>query len=308
MDDGVRYRSTTGASDRRQPRASSLALVAVTALAPIAWGTTYLVTSEWLPSGRPLLAGLLRALPAGIVLAAITRVRPSGWWWVKGAVLGVLNVGGFFALLFFTAYRLPGGVAATLGALQPLVAAGLAAVLLDEPLRRVTVVAGLLGLVGVALLVVQAEVRLDALGLASGFGGALSMATGVVLTKRWGRPVGLLAFTSWQLIAGGVVLIPLAFGIEGMPPPLSTANVLGFVWLGTVGTAIAYSLWFRGIQLLPTARVSLLGLLSPVVAALCGWIALDQTFSPGQVTGVVCVLAAVVLGQVTPSSKHAWSV
>ena len=46
---------------------------AITALAPLSWGTTYLVTSELLPPGRPLLAAVLRALPAGLLLLALTR-------------------------------------------------------------------------------------------------------------------------------------------------------------------------------------------------------------------------------------------
>ncbi|GHD56604.1 hypothetical protein GCM10010317_043130 [Streptomyces mirabilis] len=54
------------------------------------------------------------------------------WWW-KAAVLGLLNIGGM-PLLFLAAERLPGGVAATLGAAQPLLVTGLAvAVLRDRP-------------------------------------------------------------------------------------------------------------------------------------------------------------------------------
>ena len=194
-------------------------MVLVTALAPLAWGTTYVVTTELLPAGRPLLAGVLRALPAGLALAAVTRRRPVGAWWAKAAVLGTLNIGAFFALLFVAAYRLPGGVAATLGAIQPLVAAALAAGLLRERLRPHVAVAGVLGVVGVALLVLRAGAHLDGLGVLAGLAGATAMAGGVVLTKRWGRPVPLLTFTAWQLVAGGLVLLPVAVAAEGPPPP-----------------------------------------------------------------------------------------
>ena len=44
--------------------------VMLTALAPIAWGTTYLVTTALLPAGHPLFAGLMRALPAGLLAIA----------------------------------------------------------------------------------------------------------------------------------------------------------------------------------------------------------------------------------------------
>jgi probable blue pigment (indigoidine) exporter len=276
-------------------------LAASTALAPAAWGLTYVVTTELLPAGRPLLTGVLRALPAGLLLAAVTRRRPEGIWWTRAAVLGTLNIGAFFALLFVAAYRLPGGVAATLGAVQPLLAAGLAAGLLGEPLRRRNVAAGLLGIAGVSLLVLRAGAQLDAVGIAAGLAGATAMATGVVLTKRWGRPVPLLAFTSWQLVAGGLVLAPIALVIEGAPPALTTANLLGYLWLATGGTAVAYVLWFRGVEHLPVARVSVLGLLSPVVATAAGFVVLDQSLTAVQLVGAATVLAAVWTGQRQPA-------
>ena len=114
--------------------ATTVALTALTALAPASWGTTYVVTTELLPPGHPLFAGLMRALPAGLLALAVTRVLPRGDWWWKAAVLGVLNIGALYPLLFVAAERLPGGVAATLGAIQPLLVAGLAiAVLHDRP-------------------------------------------------------------------------------------------------------------------------------------------------------------------------------
>lgn len=271
-------------------------LVATTALAPMAWGLTYLVTTELLPAGRPLLTGVLRALPAGAVLVAATRQRPRGAWWAKAVVLGTLNIGAFFALLFVAAYRLPGGVAATLGAVQPLLVVGIAAAALGDRPRASSVGAGLVGIAGVAMLVLQPGAELDALGVLAGLAGAASMATGVVLTRRWGRPVPLLAFTGWQLLAGGLVLCPLALWVEGPPPPLDAANLAGYLWLATGGTAVAYALWFRGVAVLPVARVSRLGLLSPVVATLAGWLVLDQALGPLQVAGAALVLAAVGAG------------
>jgi probable blue pigment (indigoidine) exporter len=279
--------------------------LAVTALAPAAWGLTYLVTTELLPAGRPLLAGALRALPAGLVLAAVSRQRPTGSWWWKASLLGVLNIGAFFALLFAAAYRLPGGVAATLGAVQPLIAAALATRLLSERLRPPVILAGLLGVVGVALLVLRSNAQLDAVGVLAGLAGAASMATGVVLTKRWGRPVPLLAFTSWQLVAGGLVLVPLALIVEGPPPHLTAGNLLGFAWLATGGTAVAYLLWFRGIARLPVSQVSLLGLMSPLVATMSGWLVLGQTLAAPQLAGVALVLSALWLGQ-RPATARIW--
>lgn len=211
--------------------------------------------------------------------------------------MGALNIGLFFALLFVAAYRLPGGVAATVGAVQPLVVAALAWPFLAERLSRGKVVAGGLGVLGVGLLVLRGEAGLDPLGLAAALGAAVSMASGVVLTKRWGRPAPLLLFTGWQWVAGGLLLAPLALIFEGPPPRLDLTDVAGFFYLGVVGTVLAYALWFRGIERLPASAVSFLSLLSPVVATVVGFVALGEGLTPLQLLGALTVFTGVVLGQ-----------
>lgn len=264
-----------------------------TSATPALWGTTYIVATELLPSGRPMLAAAVRALPIGLVFVLRTRTLPTGDWWWKTAILGFLNIGAFFALLFVAAFRLPGGVAATAGAIQPLIAGGLATALLGEPFTRRFAGAGLLGITGVAMLVLGPEASLDPLGVTAALAGAASMATGVVATKRWGRPVDLLTFTGWQLTAGGLMLVPVVLITEGLPKAMTGANVAGFAWLALVGTGFAYANWFRGIQQLPVAASSMLGLLSPLVAATVGWTVLNQDLSTLQTAGAVLILVAV---------------
>lgn len=273
------------------------ALTLQAAVAPAVWGTTYLVTTELLPPDRPLLAGALRALPAGLLLLAVTRILPRGSWWWRALVLGTLNIGAFFALLFIAAYRLPGGVAATLGAVQPLAVAVLAVALLGEPLHRRRVGAGVAAVVGVSLLVLRGDAALDPVGIAAGLAGTASMALGIVLTKRWGQPVPVLAFAGWQLAAGGLVLAPLALVVEGTPASLDRDNVLGYAYLAVVGGALAYTLWFRGIGRLSAPSVSFLGLLSPLVASVLGAVVLAQTLTPLQGLGFALALAGLIAGQ-----------
>lgn len=94
--------------------------LAITATAPLIWGSSYIVTTQFLPNLDPITISVLRALPAGLLLLCIVRQLPSGHWIWKMFILGALNFSFFWVLLFFAAYRLPGGVAAVMGALHPL--------------------------------------------------------------------------------------------------------------------------------------------------------------------------------------------
>ncbi|MDQ4055105.1 MAG: EamA family transporter [Actinomycetota bacterium] len=275
------------------------ASTAATSFAPIVWGSTYLVTTEFLPPDHPFFAGLMRALPAGLVAVALMRTLPRGVWWWRALALGALNIGFFFPLLFVAAERLPGGVAATFGAVQPIIVAVLAVGLLRERPSTWRLAWGVAGVAGVALIVLGPDAALDPVGVVAGIVGAASMATGVTLTKRWGRPAGVrpITFAGWQLTAGGLVLLPLTALVEGAPPSIDATAAAGYIWLGLVGGLIAYVLWFRGIGALPVTSVALLGLLSPMVAAALGVIVLDETFGWLQLAGFVFALAAIVGGQ-----------
>ena len=182
----------------------------LTALAPAIWGTTYFVTTAYLPDGYPVTVAMLRALPAGLLLLLLVRQLPAGVWWGRVLVLGALNFSLFWSMLFVAAYRLPGGVAATVGAVQPLLVIFLAHLVLKSPVHALSIVAAGAGLGGVALLVLGPAAALDPVGVAAGLGGAAAMAAGTVLSRKWQPPVSLLTFTAWQLTAGGALLLPLA--------------------------------------------------------------------------------------------------
>lgn len=278
-----------------------LADSAITALAPAIWGSTYLVTTQLLPPDRPLLAATVRALPAGLILLMFGRVLPQGIWWWRALVLGTLNIGAFFFLLFVAAYHLPGGVAALVGSVQPVIVLVLAAVLLGDRIRLPHVLACLAASVGVALLVLKATAQLDLVGVLAALGGAVCMASGIVLTKRWQRPVNVLLFTGWQLTAGGIVLLPALFLVEGLPSTITGTNALGFGYLVVLGSLFAYSVWFRGTDRVPAIGLSFLGFCSPLVATVLGYAFLGQTLSFLQLVGAAVLIGAIVLVQLTPT-------
>lgn len=270
---------------------------AITAVAPIAWGSTYVVTEQLLPPDRPLFAAVVRALPAGLLLLAYRRRLPQGDWWWRSAALGVLNIGLFFPLIFLAAYELPGGLAATLQATMPLAVMAVAWRLLRERPGAARIAAALVGVLGVGLLVLRSPGQVSTVGLLAAFGSVAVTALGFVLLKRWEPPVDMVTLVSWQLVAGGLVLVPVALAVEGAPPAVDLPAAAGFLWLGLVGTILAYTCWFHGLTRMPAGAVSLIGLLNPVVGTLLGVAFAGELFGWAQALGMALVLGGVVAGQ-----------
>ena len=122
---------------------------------------------------------------------------PSGVWWWRSLTLGMLNIGLFFPLLFIAACRMPGGVVATLGVTQPLIVTALGRLFLKEPLSPRVITAAAAGAIGVGLLVLGPQARLDAVGSAAAMAATVCMAIGTVTAKHWGQPAPLPVYTAW---------------------------------------------------------------------------------------------------------------
>jgi probable blue pigment (indigoidine) exporter len=273
-----------------------------TLLAPIAWGTTYVTVTELLPPGRPLLVAAARVLPAGLTLVAAglwsSRWRPRGAEWGRTALLALCNFGLFFPLLVVAVYRLPGGVAAAAGGLQPLFVTGLSWLLVGRRPPRRELALGVAATLGVGLIVVRPGADIDAVGVLAAVAANGSFGVGVVLTKRFPAPPNQIAATGWQLLLSAVLLVPLSAVVEGRPPVPTARNLVGFGYLGLIATGAAFVIWFAGIRRLPTAAPPLLGLAAPVTGALLGWIVLDQSLSMIQLAGFALTLGAIAYGAV----------
>ncbi|WP_221029143.1 EamA family transporter [Actomonas aquatica] len=283
--------SAAAASSRRW------ADTALTALTPMIWGSTYLVTTEWLPPERPFTAACIRTLPAGLALLLWQGHRLPRGAWPRLLLLGILNIGLFQALLFAAAYRLPGGIAAILGATMPLLVLGLTWIFDQRRPPLLALGAGLTAVLGMAAIFAgPATSNLDPVGLLAAAGGTVCLALGTYLTGRTaaGTPaVPLLTSTGWQLTFSGLLLAPAAWWLEAPIAELQVTHIVGYTYLCLAGALLSYPLWFRGIRRLSASAVSALGLLSPLTALVLGWLVLGQAFSPTQLAGMTIVLAAI---------------
>jgi probable blue pigment (indigoidine) exporter len=279
--------------------------VLVTAVAPVAWGTNYWVTRHALPPDYPLYGALIRALPAGLLLFALRPRLPRGAWWWRSAVLGAMNVGAFFTLIYISAQLLATSVASMIMATSPIAILLLAWLIVAEPPRVPAAAGALLGIGGVVLMLAGGGGAIDPLGVLASVTAMTLSSIGYLLAKRWGGGVDVLTLTAWQLIAGGALLAVAAVAFEGSPPPVDATSALGFLYVSLVATALAFACWFTGLRRLEAGTVGLVGLLNPVTGVLLGTLLAGEALGPRELVGIALVFAGILLGQPALGSMRA---
>ena len=273
-----------------------------TVLAPIAWGTTYVTVTELLPPVARCSSPRCGSCPPGSSLlvagAVASRWRPRGAEWGRTGAARAVQLR--LVLPAARRRRLPAARRRGRRRRRPAAAARRRACRGCSPgagRGALELAVGVVAALGVGLVVVRPGADLDAVGVLAAVGANVSFAVGVVLTKRFPAPPNRLAATGWQLLLGGVVLVPLTAVVEGAPPALTGAQPRR-VRLPQPGRApaLAFVLWFNGIRRLPTAAPPLLGLAAPVTGALLGWVVLGQSLSPVQLAGFAVTLGAIAYG------------
>ncbi|WP_335902445.1 DMT family transporter [Shewanella algae] len=261
-------------------------------LAPVFWGTTYALVSLYLQDMSPFWVAVWRALPAGILLLLLRPKLPS-LAWSKILLLAFCNIGAFFALLFMGAYRLPGAVAGTLGATLPLMFL-LLAWLLDgqRPALKWTLLA-LLGLSGVMLLL-NPSANLDLIGVLCALSATLLVAQSSRWMQRW-QTGDLLVLTAWQLLLGGLMLIPLALTVAGAPTLPEPKTWPAIAWLAIFSTALSYWAWIWSIKHLGPQIMGMMALINPVVAVSLGVFLVGEQLDNYQWLGIGLIMSSLLL-------------
>jgi len=273
----------------------------LTALAPIIWGSTYLIIGLYLPENSPLWVAVFRALPTGLLLMLLFPIKLSRLWLGRMIILGIVNIGVFFGLLFVAAYRLPGGVAATLLATLPLFLLVALWIFKGKRPSWQSLLAAVFGVIGVAVLVLQPAATVDAIGVLAALGATLAIMAGTLLFKEWGTPFPILGIIAWQLVVGGLFLLPFALWQEGLPPVITQTNFLGLLWLGIFNTGLGYFLWLRGLTKLPAEQLGFMALLSPASAILLGVLVMHEHLTAWQWAALLVIVLSLVSMQRKPA-------
>jgi drug/metabolite transporter (DMT)-like permease len=256
----------------------------------VIWGSNWLVIKVGLGFFPPFAFAGLRFLGGGILvlfLAVITRASfPSnlkGWLFL--GVLGLLNMSLSGGLIFYGQQYLPSGLGSLIYALAPFTTA-LAAhfVIAEEGLNWRRLAGIVLGFLGVAIVLSEKGFGDGSVNLLAA--GAILLSTfvwaiGVVWFKKSGSTMNPLVSTAVQMLSGAVCLLVVSGLFErSRPVTLTSGSLVLLAYMMTVGTGLAFVVYFGALRFMPATTLGLVSFLVPIVAVLMGAAFLAEPLSP----------------------------
>ena len=288
------------------------------ALLGFMWGSSYLFIKIGVEEGLTpftlitlrLLIGL--ALLVTVVVIARERIPPFGRIYGHLFVMGAINIAIPFSLITWAEQSVDSSVAAILNAIVPLFVLIIAAVILhDERLTANRVLGLVVGFVGVAILV-----GFDPSDLASGnltgevllIGSTISYACGAVYAKRNIKGLAPKIPALFQVFFGLMIVSVLAFVFEN---PLATtftpASLFSVVWLGLLGSGLAYLAFFRLLQNWGATRTSMVAYLLPLYGIALGALVRHEPVDVSMILGTALIIGGVALVNARPSWRPSFA-
>jgi drug/metabolite transporter (DMT)-like permease len=295
--------TSTAAPARGIPEASPLLLKAAPAIFLLFWSGGFAAGKVGLAYSGPMTFLAVRyALVLLVLLPLVLIMRPplphTPAAWGHLLVVGFLIQGLYFALGYLAlAMDISSGAVALILSLQPILVALAAPRISGERVGRWAWVGLGLGLSGAVLVILgkSAVEALPALGVLAAVGALGGMTIGTLYEKRFGIAQHPVTANTVQYAAGLVVTLPLAFLLEDRAVEWSLPLGLSLLYLIVCNSLIALTLLLMMIRRGEVSRVSALFFLVPPMAALIGWLVLDEQMPPLAWVGLALAAAGVAL-------------
>ena len=294
--------TTAPAAARRPPGTGLLCLV----MSGLLWGTGGL-TGSVLSRAAGLSAMSVAAyrLTVGGALIVVFLTAKGRRWpvgraaWIR--IAGIALLAALFQSCYFTAVALTSVSLATLVTIgsAPVIVLGADRVMSRRRIGRPAAGTTCLALTGLALLVGLPSGGLPETAVLASAGMAVLAAAGFAgITLIGTRPVpGLddLTVTGFGFTVGGLALMPLAATISGVSFTPDPAALGLLIALGTGPTAVAYTLYFRGLRTAAASTGALLALLEPLTGAILAALILGDRLGATGIAGAAILATAVIL-------------
>jgi len=280
------------------------AIVVKLVLVAVVWGGTFIAGRIAAPEMPPPTAALIRYVTASLALLAMTFAMEGGLpaldrrQWLMVTLLGFAGVAGYNYLFMVGLQTVPASRGALIMALNPAATMIGAALFLREPITIAKIVGTLLALTGVAvelgggnpLALVSGEIGEGELAL---FGCVVGWAAYTLIAKNV-TGLSALAVTTYAALIGMLMLAALVV-TRGDPlvPHASLRVWLALVYMGVLGTALAFVWFLEGVKTLGPARAAIFVNLVPVAAITLGLLLLGERLTVAMLVGAALVVAGV---------------
>jgi drug/metabolite transporter (DMT)-like permease len=270
------------------------------------WGSSYLFIKIGVDAGLPpfSLVALRLLLGFGLLAAvvAVSRVVLPREPRVYGHlfVMALVNIVVPFSLITWAEQRVDSTIAATLNGAVPILVIPIAALVLrDEPLRAGRVVGVILGFIGVAVVVgfdPSTAVRTDLAGALALIGSTTAYAVGAVYARRNVHGLRPMIPALFQVGFALVVASALAVVIDRpWERTIEPQALLAIVWLGFLGSGVAYLIFFSLLARRGAAGTSAVAYLLPVFGVLLGALVLHEAVDARLLGGLALIIGGIAL-------------
>lgn len=283
----------------------TIVTIAQIILVMLLWAACFPLITAGIEFAPHLTFAALRAILAGATLTALALAlrRPlpkEGRVWAMVAVVGLGATSLGFLGMFHAAEFVSPGIATVIANTQPLLAAGLTGIVLNERLTAHGKAGLALGFAGI-LVIASPQLFSEGqnnyiLGVAYIVLAAFGITVSNVLIKRIAGNVDALMAMGLQMLIGS---IPLAFGAWAMEEP--TAIQWSFTFIGALvglslfGSALVYWLWFSVLEKAPLNRANAFSFLIPVFGLTMGTLFYGESLGWSQLIGIALTVLGVGL-------------
>ncbi|HTK82886.1 MAG TPA: DMT family transporter [Bacteroidota bacterium] len=268
------------------------------------WGSTWLVIKIGLDSVPPLFAVALRFTLALIILAVIMAVRGERLPRDRSAItsyliLTFLSFSFPFALVYWGEQYISSGLASILFAMYPLIVAVESHFLLSaEKLHPFKTVGILMGFIGVVV-IFWSDIQIGTMntaGMIAILVSTLLQGTSLVLIKKRATHISPLSLSLGGMIGAVIVLFILAFALERVSDVHLDARGIGsIIYLGSLGTVVTFLTYYWLLKRVEAVYLSLVTLVTPVLAVILGAIVLDERLESRVFTGATLILLGILV-------------
>ncbi|MEN3326892.1 MAG: hypothetical protein V7638_1699 [Acidobacteriota bacterium] len=268
------------------------------------WGSTWLFIKLGLEDLPPFTFAAIRFIIAVAIVFSIIRIRGLALPraradWILLAVTGILSFGFNYGLVFWGEQYITSGLAALLQATTP--AFGLVFAHFNLPGERLswTKIGGVvLGVCGVAVVFSNQFAVAGRQALAGCIALMLSsivVAYSNVLVKKHGKNLNPAIMTAGQMLFGLLLLLVASVTLEGNPVRYhwTPMAVIALLYLATVGSVIAFLLYYWLILNMDVTKSMLIALVTPVVAVILGMIVLNEEFGWRTLAGGAMIMLGI---------------